>query len=55
MRDVEVERMSMFIINKVETSHILISIRLYLTFLTISITEDGPQPGKNERLNEIVL
>jgi hypothetical protein len=34
----------MFILNKVETSHILISIRLYF-ILTILITEDGPQPS----------
>ena len=34
----------MFILNEVETSHILISIRLYF-ILTISITEDGPQPS----------
>jgi hypothetical protein len=33
----------MFILNEVETSHILISIRLYF-ILTILITEDGPQP-----------
>jgi hypothetical protein len=32
----------MFILSKVETSHILISIRLYF-ILTIWITEDGPQ------------
>jgi hypothetical protein len=38
------ERISMFILNEVETSHILISIRLYF-ILTISITEDGPQPS----------
>jgi hypothetical protein len=44
----------MCIINEIETSHILISIRLYFTF-TISITEDEPQPGKNEHMNEIVL
>jgi hypothetical protein len=34
----------MFILNEVETSHILISIRLYF-ILTILITEDGPQPS----------
>jgi hypothetical protein len=44
----------MFIINEIEKSHILISIRLYFT-LTISITEDEQQPGKNEHLHEIVL
>jgi hypothetical protein len=44
----------MFIINEIETSHILISIRWYFS-LTISITEDEPQSGKNEHLNEIVL
>jgi hypothetical protein len=33
-----------FILNEVETSHILISIRLYF-ILTILITEDGPQPS----------
>jgi len=38
------ERISMFILNEVETSHILISIRLYF-ILTILITEDGPQPS----------
>jgi len=38
----ELERISMFILNEVETSHILISIRLYF-ILTILITEDGPQ------------
>ena len=32
----------MFILNEVETSHILISIRLYF-ILMILITEDGPQ------------
>jgi hypothetical protein len=32
----------MFILNEVETSHILISIRLYF-ILTILITEDEPQ------------
>jgi hypothetical protein len=35
-------RISMFILSEVETSHILISIRLYF-ILTIWITEDGPQ------------
>jgi hypothetical protein len=44
------ERISMFIINEIEKSHILISIRLYFT-LTISITEDEQQPGKNEHLH----
>jgi hypothetical protein len=34
----------MFILNEVETSHILISFRLYF-ILTILITEDGPQPS----------
>ena len=34
----------MFILNEVETSHILISIRLYF-ILTILITEDGPKPS----------
>jgi hypothetical protein len=34
----------MFILNEVETSHILISIRLYF-ILTILITEDEPQPS----------
>jgi hypothetical protein len=34
----------MFILNGVETSHILISNRLYF-ILTILITEDGPQPS----------
>ena len=34
----------MFILNEVETSHILISIRLYF-ILTILITEDGSQPS----------
>jgi hypothetical protein len=38
------ERTSMFILNEVETSHILISFRLYF-ILTILITEDGPQPS----------
>ena len=38
------ERISMFILNEVETSHILISIRLYF-ILTILITEDGLQPS----------
>jgi hypothetical protein len=42
-RDVEVERMSMYILNEVETSRHLISIRLYF-ILTILITEDGSQP-----------
>jgi hypothetical protein len=36
----ELERISMFILNEVESSHILISIRLYF-ILTILITEDG--------------
>jgi hypothetical protein len=40
----KLERISMFILNEVETSHILISIRLYF-ILTILITEDGPQPS----------
>jgi hypothetical protein len=40
----KLKRISMFILNKVETSHILISIRLYF-ILTILITEDGPQPS----------
>jgi hypothetical protein len=34
----------MFILNEVETSHILISIRLYF-ILMILITEDGLQPS----------
>jgi hypothetical protein len=34
----------MFILNEVETSHILILIQLYF-ILTILITEDGPQPS----------
>ena len=34
----------MCILNQVETSLILISIRLYF-ILTILITEDGPQPS----------
>jgi hypothetical protein len=34
----------MFILNEVETSYILISIRLYF-ILTILITEDRPQPS----------
>ena len=34
----------MFILNEVETSHILISSRLYF-ILTILITEDGPKPS----------
>ena len=34
----------MFILKEVETSHILISIRLYFIW-TILITEDGPQPS----------
>ena len=38
-RDVEVERMSRYILNEVETSRHLISIRLYF-ILTILITED---------------
>jgi hypothetical protein len=38
------KRILMFILNEVETSHILISIRLYF-ILTILITEDGPQPS----------
>ena len=38
-RDVEVERMSMYILNEVETSRHLIWIRLYF-ILTILITED---------------
>ena len=38
----KLERVSMFILNEVEASHILISIRLYF-ILTILITEDGPQ------------
>jgi hypothetical protein len=38
-RDVEVERMSRYFLNEVETSHHLISIRLYF-ILTILITED---------------
>ena len=36
------ERISRCIINEVETSHLLISIRLYF-ILAILITEDGPQ------------
>jgi hypothetical protein len=40
----KLERIPMFISNEVETSHILISIRLYF-ILTILITEDGPQPS----------
>ena len=40
----KLQRISMFILNEVETSHILISIRLYF-ILTILITEDGPQPS----------
>ena len=40
----KLERIPMFILNEVETSHILISIRLYF-ILTILITEDGPQPS----------
>jgi hypothetical protein len=40
----KLERISMFILNEVETSHILISIRLYF-ILTILITEDGLQPS----------
>jgi hypothetical protein len=40
----ELERISMFILTEVETSHILISIRLYF-ILTILITEDEPQPS----------
>jgi hypothetical protein len=35
----------MFILNAVETSHILISIRLYFIF-TILIREDGTGPGE---------
>jgi hypothetical protein len=38
-RDVEVERMSRYILNEVETSRHLISIRLYF-ILKILITED---------------
>jgi hypothetical protein len=38
-RDVEVERMSRYILNEVETSRHLISIRLFF-ILTILITED---------------
>ena len=38
-RDVEIERMSRYILNEVETSRHLISIRLYF-ILTILITED---------------
>ena len=37
------ERISRYILNEVETSHHLISIRLYFV-LTILITEDGSQP-----------
>ena len=40
----KLQRISMFILNEVETSHILISIRLYF-ILTILITEDGLQPS----------
>jgi hypothetical protein len=40
----KLERISMFILNEVETSYILISIRLYF-ILTILITEDRPQPS----------
>ena len=40
----KLERVSMFILNEVEASHILTSIRLYF-ILTILITEDGPQPS----------
>ena len=40
----KLEKISMIILNEVETSHILISIRLYF-ILTILITEDGPQPS----------
>jgi hypothetical protein len=40
----KLKRISMFILNGVETSHILISNRLYF-ILTILITEDGPQPS----------
>jgi hypothetical protein len=37
------EKISMYILNEVETSHHLISIRLYF-ILTNLITEDGSQP-----------
>ena len=37
------ERIARYILNEVETSHHLISIRLYI-ILTILITEDGSQP-----------
>jgi hypothetical protein len=37
------ESISMYILDKAETSHHLISIRVYF-ILTILITEDGSQP-----------
>ena len=40
----KLERIPMFILNEVETSHILILIQLFF-ILTILITEDGPQPS----------
>ena len=44
VRDLYWERILMCILNQVETSHILISIRLYF-ILTILITEDEPKPS----------
>ena len=40
----KLERISMFILNEVETSHILISIRLYFLMTSLN-TEDGLQPS----------
>ena len=40
----KMEKISIVILNEVETSHILISIRLYF-ILTILITEDVSQPS----------